>query len=433
MVTRATPWRAVLGRLTAIGATPDDSHEESLRKEVLVLSASVITTLATVWVLTYWLLGLYLAAIIPLTYQVVSVANLATFAKTKRYRLFRISEVGLSLLLPFLLQVSLGGFVASSGVVLWSFTAPLGALLFSGRRSGVRWFVAFIGVIVAAALLDPLVSDKSAQIPPWVIVLFFANNILGVTGTSYLLLLYFVRERDRAAETIAAERERSERLLLNVLPGPIAARLKGGEALIADGVPEVGVLFADIEGFTPLSERMAPHDVVRLLDEVFSSFDALAVEYGLEKIKTIGDAYMVASGLLDPRGDHAEDLARMAIAMRVEVRRFSMLELRIGIDVGPVVAGVIGQRKFSYDLWGDTVNTASRMESHGIAGAIHVTERARDRLAHAFAFESRGVVDVKGKGLMSTYLLLGPRGSGAGGGQGEAVEPRSAAHPRGER
>ncbi len=418
------PWRVVLGRLTATGASPEDTDDEALRKEVLVLAASVITTVAIVWVVTYWVLGLYLAAIIPLTYQVVSIANLALFAKTKRYRLFRVCELSLSFLLPFLLQLSLGGFVASSGVVLWSFTAPLGALLFSGRRSGIRWFVAFIGLVVAAALLDPFVSDKIAQIPSWVIVLFFANNILGVTGTSYLLLVHFVRERDRAFEMIAAERERSERLLLNVLPEPIAARLKGGEALIADGVPEVGVLFADIEGFTPLSAKMTPHDVVRLLDEVFSSFDALAEEHRLEKIKTIGDAYMVASGLLDPRRDHAEDLARMAIAMRAEVRRFSMLELRIGFDVGPVVAGVIGQRKFSYDLWGDTVNMASRMESHGVAGAIHVTERARDHLAHAFEFESRGVLDVKGKGLMNTYLLLEPRRSAADDGQRQAGEVR---------
>ncbi|HUF58398.1 MAG TPA: adenylate/guanylate cyclase domain-containing protein [Actinomycetota bacterium] len=399
-------------RLIEIGSQPEDDEAESLRKRVLVLAASIITGLATVWVVSYALMGLYVSALIPFTYQVASVANLAVFARTKRYRLFRFSELALSLMLPFLLQLSLGGFFPSSAVVLWSFTAPLGALLFAGRRSAARWFLAFLGVVAAAALLDPIVPDRTAMIPDWVIVLFFANNILGVTGTSYLLLSYFVRERDRAAETLAAERERSERLLLNVLPEPIAARLKSGEPLIADGIPEVGVLFADIAGFTPMAERITPHEVVRLLDRIFSRFDALALEHGLEKIKTIGDAYMVASGLLEPRRDHAEDLARMALAMQDEVRRFDALELRIGIDIGPVVAGVIGQRKFSYDLWGDTVNTASRMESHGVIGGIHVTERARRRLADAFDFESRGVIDVKSKGPMTTYLLVGARPSG---------------------
>src|SRR5439155_478750 len=158
-------------------------------------------------------------------------------------------------------------------------------------------------------------------------------NVLGVTGTCYFLLQYFVRERDRAAEIIAVERERSERLLLNVLPQPIAERLKGGESLIADGAPEVGVLFADIAGFTPMSEGMAPEDIVRLLNEVFTLLDGLAADHGLEKIKTIGDAYMVASGLLEPGEHHAEQLALMALDMQRETRRFQGLQLRLGIDI----------------------------------------------------------------------------------------------------
>jgi adenylate cyclase len=330
------------------------------------------------------------------------------FAKTKRYRFFRASELGLSLLLPFVLQLSLGGFVPSSGVVLWSFTAPLGALLFSGRRAAIRWFIAFLALIAFSAVLDPFLAN-AANIPKSVTVLFFALNVLGVTGTCYFLLDYFVKERDHAAQLIAAERERSERLLLNVLPGPIAERLKSGESLIADGAAEVGVLFADIAGFTPLSETMAPEAIVRLLDEVFSIFDGLAADHGLEKIKTIGDAYMVASGLLECSGRHAEDLAQMALAMQDQIQRRRMPQLRIGIDIGPVVAGVIGRTKFIYDLWGDTVNTASRMESHGIAGSIHVTERTYLRLATGFEFEERGVIDVKGKGPMRTYFLIRPR------------------------
>ena len=411
MNAQAEPETGPFRRLIAIGSRPDDDHDEALRKRVLVLAAIIISALATVWVVSYALMGLYLSAAIPFTYQLASIVNLALFARTKRYRLFRSSELFLSLLLPFFLQLSLGGFFSSSAIVLWSFTAPLGALLFAGRRSAARWFLAFLVLVAIAAILDPVLADRTASIPHWVLILFFANNILGVSGTTYLLLSYFVRERDRAAEAIAAERERSERLLLNVLPEPIAARLKGGEQLIADGIDEVGVLFADIAGFTPMSERITPHEVVRLLDRIFGRFDELALDHGLEKIKTIGDAYMVASGLLEPKPDHAEELARMALAMQEECRGLDTLELRIGIDVGPVVAGVIGRRKFGYDLWGDTVNTASRMESHGVPGGIQVTQRARDRLTGAFEFESRGVVDVKGKGPMTTYLLLGPRRS----------------------
>jgi guanylate cyclase len=401
--------RTLLAALTRIGADADDTPEEALRKEVLVLAAVVIASLAVVWVVSYWALGLYVSAAIPLTYQIVTIVNLSVFAKTKRYRIFRASELWLSLVLPFALQLSLGGFVSSSAVVLWSFTAPLGALLFSGRRSAVRWSAAFAVVIVLAGALDPPFADKAAQIPHWVTIVFFVNNILGVTMTSYLLLSYFVRERDRAAAMVAAERERSDRLLLNVLPEPIAERLKAGAELIADASNDVGVLFADIAGFTPMSERMEPRDIVRLLDGVFSSFDALASDLGLEKIKTIGDAYMVASGLLRDDSDHAEHLAEMAIAMQREAERAGTLRLRIGLDIGPVVAGVIGRRKFIYDLWGDTVNTASRMESHGVPGRIQVTERACSRLSASFSFTERGVIDVKGKGPMRTFLLDGER------------------------
>jgi len=244
-------------------------------------------------------------------------------------------------------------------------------------------------------------------VPASVVVPFFVMNVVAVTGTCFFLLHYFVRERDRAAEMVAVERERSDRLLLNVLPGPIAERLKAGEALIADAIADVGVLFADIAAFTPMTASMEPGEIVRLLDGVFSAFDELAVQRGLEKIKTIGDAYMVASGLLghDPR--HAEQLADMALAMQEECGRGRMLDIRIGIDIGPVVAGVIGRKKFIYDLWGDTVNTASRMESHGIPGAIQVTERAQNRLSSSFRFEDRGTIEVKGKGPMRAYLLVG--------------------------
>jgi adenylate cyclase len=230
-----------------------------------------------------------------------------------------------------------------------------------------------------------------------------------------LVLGEAVRSRqalDREHRLLLAEEERSERLLLNVLPAPIAARLKAGEALIADAFPEVTVLFADLVDFTRRSRRIGPAQVVAALNELFSAFDELARRHGLEKIKTIGDAYMVAGGLPTPRPDHAEAIAEMALAIRDEVARRAdpsgqPLAVRIGIDSGPVEAGVIGTSKFSYDLWGDTVNTASRMESHGVAGCIQVTERTYQRLRDGYRFQRRGPIPVRGMGELVTYFLVG--------------------------
>ncbi|HBL61530.1 MAG TPA: hypothetical protein DDZ80_24835 [Cyanobacteria bacterium UBA8803] len=243
--------------------------------------------------------------------------------------------------------------------------------------------------------------------------------IAGVTLLSGLLLTwalvaYLLRSLRHTAE-IEAEREKSEHLLLNILPKPIADRLKQNHETIADSFSEVTVLFADIVGFTQLSTQISPTELVNLLNDIFSAFDRLTETYSLEKIKTIGDAYMVASGLPVPRSDHAEAIAEMALGMQQEVKRFNErhnagLSIRIGINTGPVVAGVIGTKKFIYDLWGDAVNTASRMESHGLAGSIQVTASTYNHLRDKYVFENRGLIPVKGKGEMMAYLLIGSKG-----------------------
>jgi adenylate cyclase len=392
--------------------TLDEQEDEALRRRTLLLSVGIITPLASVWTVTYWLLGLPRAAAIPLGYQVVSGLSLLHFARTRRYRFFRASQLLLMLLLPFLLAWSLGGFVASSGVMLWALVSPLGALMFQGARPAVYWLGAFLVLTVVSGFLEGVLASQATAIPESVIVAFFVMNFCAVSGVSYALLHYFVRQRERAMDALRVEREKSERLLLNVLPQPIANRLKTQEGIIADGHSDVTVLFADIVDFTPLSERLVPEQVVALLDEIFTAFDALADEQGLEKIKTIGDAYMVAGGLPVPRRDHVQAVAEMALGMLEAVARcaerfHAPLSVRIGIDTGPVVAGVIGRRKFIYDLWGDTVNTASRMESHGVPGAIQATRAVYERLSDRYEFEERGSVSVKGKGAMTTYLLLG--------------------------
>ena len=213
-------------------------------------------------------------------------------------------------------------------------------------------------------------------------------------------------------EQLHTEKERSEQLLLSILPKPIIEQLKQGQHTIADSFAEVSVLFADIVDFTRISAYHSPIKVVSLLNKIFSAFDQLAEQHGVEKIKTIGDAYMVVGGLPTPRTDHAEAIAEMALDMLDEIARFHAetgepLSMRIGINTGPVVAGVIGTNKFSYDLWGDTVNIASRMESQGLPGRIQVTTTTYNLLRDKYLFEERGVIPIKGKGDLTTYILAG--------------------------
>ncbi|MBK4729988.1 adenylate cyclase [Oxynema sp. CENA135] len=219
-----------------------------------------------------------------------------------------------------------------------------------------------------------------------------------------------------ALRQLEIEQAKSERLLLNILPETIADRLKQKPETIADNFTEVTILFADIVGFTKLSARVSPTELVNLLNEIFSEFDGLADRWNLEKIKTIGDAYMVVGGLPDPSDDHAASIAEMALDMQAAIAHFNEkyanshdqpIDIRIGINTGAVVAGVIGQKKFIYDLWGDAVNTASRMESHGIPGSIQVSASTYELLQNDYIFEDRGVISVKGKGEMKTYLLVG--------------------------
>lgn len=247
-------------------------------------------------------------------------------------------------------------------------------------------------------------------------IIWISENMRAVKDSEGRIL-YFegsvrnITDRKSAEEEIRRQRMMSERLLLNVLPQPIAERLKRGEKTIADSFAEATVLFADIANFTELSSHISPAELVNLLNDIFSAFDNLADQHEVEKIKTIGDAYMVVGGVPNPRPDHVAKIADMALDMIEAVRQFKtsnnqLVTLRIGIHTGPVVAGVIGARKFIYDLWGDTVNIASRMESQGEAGQIQVTDAVHERLKKRYRFQERGNLDVKGKGLMSTHWLL---------------------------
>ena len=388
---------------TRLGRDPGDEADVAVRKQTLTIATIGVTGLATVWSAIYLVLGLPQAAAIPFAYQVISVASLAVFARSRRFAWFAASQLALMLVLPFALQWTLGGFGNSSAVGLWSLVSAFGAVYLFETRRAVPWFVGFIGLVIVSGLLDPALARGAPPIPDAVRTAFYVLNVFGVALVTYLALQYFVRQSEAA-------RAATERLLLNILPRRIAERLRTGSEIIVDAHPAVTVLFADVVDFTPFAERAGPQAVVELLDGLFSAFDELAERHGLEKIKTIGDAYMVVGGLPDPRPDHAEAVADMALEMLEVAARWTTqdgpVRLRIGVDSGPVIAGVIGRRKFIYDLWGDTVNTASRMESHGEPGLVQLSPRAAGVLAEAFVVETRGAIRVKGKGLITPARLV---------------------------
>ena len=396
-----------------IGASPNDTDDIRLQKTLSVGIALMIVPAGFVWGSIYLILGEPLTALIPLFYAVISLLSITIFAMTGLYRLYRSQQLLMILVLPFLMMATLGGFVNGSAVILWALLCPFGALLFTDRRQAVWWLLAYLGLLAASGVLelfDRAPNDLSAT---WINV-FFVMNVSGVSIIAFVLLRYFSTQKDAALTLLNRERERSERLLLNVLPAEIAEILKDNDRIIADHFDSVSVLFADVVGSTSLTVELAPERMVKLLNEVFSYFDSLVEKYGVEKIRTIGDNYMVASGVPRPRSDHGAALANMALEMNAYIcdrpaGGGTPLQFRIGMNTGPVVAGVIGQKKFHYDIWGDAVNTASRMESHGIPGKIQITREMYELIKDEFVCVRRGIVDVRGKGEMETWYLEGPR------------------------
>src|SRR3990172_6251684 len=406
--------RSLLVRLEKLVAEPGDDPELKLRKALLVPVSFLFILAAVLWGVMYWLFDEPLAGAIPFSYGVFSLLTFAGFLATRRYDLYLTAQLVLILLLPFLLMVALGGFVNSSAVVLWSVLCPMAALVFDRPERAPRWMLLYGGLLILGGVLQPYVRLTNNLPPTMIVPLFFVLNLATVSGIAFFLLYYFVREKDRTYRLLYQEQERSEKLLLNVLPKEIAPRLKQSGQTIAEHFDSASVLFADIVGSTTLFAEMEPREIVDWLNEVFSTFDVLLDKYGLEKIRTIGDSYMVAAGVPSPRPDHARALALMALEMceqlqQMPARNGRRIAFRMGMNSGPMVGGVIGKTKFHYDLWGDTVNTASRMESHGEAGKIQVTQQTYDLLRGEFDFEPRGLIPIKGKGELQTWFLLGRR------------------------
>jgi adenylate cyclase len=408
----STGWIATAtARLARIGADPEDDEDVRQKKALLVLLAVMVLPVSVVWGSLYLGFGSP-AGIVPFIYFAMSVGSLVAFARTGNFRLLLVVQLVDILVTTTVGQMLVGGFLASGGVGLWGILAPLGALVFLEVRQAIRWFGAFVVVFVVTGLLGELVFPD-AGLPVAFTTTMLALNVVGAGSVAFLLLATFANQRDAALTALRAEQQRSESLLMNVLPGSIAERLKAATQSIADHFDSATILFADVVDFTPLSGRLPPAEVVGILDQLFSHFDKLVERHGLEKIKTIGDCYMAAAGVPDPLPDHARKAALLALDMRDAVATSAVagqpgLELRIGMNSGPVVAGVIGTKRFLYDLWGDSVNTASRMESNGTPGEIQITRTTYELLKGEFACRRRGTIEVKGKGQMETWYLDGP-------------------------
>jgi len=408
------PPDTLLDRLLAViqrvGAEAGDSEDVRMQKTLLVSASLMFILAGLLWGGIYIAFDEPLAGAVPISYALFSSLSIFLFGLTHRYRLFLFSQLLLILLLPFLLQLALGGFINSSAVILWSLICPLGALLIGQRHHAPWWFLAFLGLMIISGVIQ---SDAppTNNLPPWLVIAFFVANIGAVSTVAFILLHYFVGQEARFLRLLRLEQEKSENLLQNVLPKEIAAILKDNDETIAEHYDSVSILFADIVGFTALSDELSPTEMVNLLNEVFSRFDSLVTKYSLEKIRTIGDNYMVVAGAPHRRMDHAQALAHLALDMRTYVEEYqridSRLDFRIGIGSGPVIGGVIGRQKFHYDVWGTAVNMASRMESHGIPGKIQITRDTYELLKDACICVPRGKVPIKGKGEMETWFLEG--------------------------
>jgi guanylate cyclase len=397
--------RTVVDRLLGLADQPTDDDDVRLRKRVGVLAGYILVILPlqlpflAQGVPQAQATGWFVAVAMPL----LSATNLVLLARTGRFERYVRVLVVLVLLASAVAEVSLGGLNGSSAAVLFGFLGPVLALLALGPGRAMAWFVAFLVVLAGVIVVDPIFSSTIEPAPyPMRLIWYFANLSVPL-GLTFAMLRYTDARRRRAEQ-------RSEELLTNAIPATIAARLKRGEKRIAERYPETTVLFADLVGFTPWAAQTDPAQVVDFLDSLFSRFDELAAAHGVEKIKTIGDSYMAAAGAPEPRPDHAlvaTSFARALLAAvdDTQLRTGVPLALRVGLASGPVVAGVIGQQRMLFDLWGNTVNVASRMESSGMPGRIHVAQSTRDLLPDNWLFEERESVEVKGVGRMTTYLL----------------------------
>ncbi|MBP8948903.1 MAG: adenylate/guanylate cyclase domain-containing protein [Candidatus Promineofilum sp.] len=386
--------------------------ETLLHRAIVAFIPAIFTMINTlIWGIVFHLNGLTTLGFIYFAYVVGG--SIALLAVTYRPSLAALAMGVIAtagVLANTAAHLAVGGFDSGVWFLVWLIIIPLSLYLSGFPRQGLPSYGVALLALTVAFVAEPRLGAPP-PIPDWLRLVY--NGLALFTSVTMTLVwsVYILQQLDAA-------RRQADALLLNILPAPIAGRLKHDTSVIADGFAEVTVLFADIVNFTTMSADADPVDVVNFLNAIFSDFDDLALKHGLEKIKTIGDAYMVAGGLPIPRTDHCEAVVAFGLDMLACLKGHTgwhnePVHMRVGINTGPVVAGVIGRQKFIYDLWGDAVNTASRMESNGLVDVIQVTAAVRDKLAGQYAFEERPPIYIKGKGEMVTYVLRPQRDSNA--------------------
>ncbi len=422
----------VYGQL--VGPPPLEAPlERTLWSSTLTLVVAALVGSSLLWVGVFWWLGHQWAAVVEAAYAATSAGVYVALHRARHYTTYVRLQLGLALITPALVTLVSQGVAQSGGFMLWGFIAPLGALFFASAAESVIWQGAFLAMLAAGAVLEGSglwagITEPAGH--PQLVAL----NAAGLTSLVFGMLYRIYIERSRIVRLLSEEQRRSEALLLNMLPKEVADQIRDEGQTVAERFENASVMFADIVGFTSLASELAPEAIVDLLDTLFSYIDDRVDALGLEKIKTIGDCYMVAAGIPHPRLDHAAALAGLALEIQEYFRTLAPvaghhLTFRIGIGSGPVVAGVIGRKRFVYDLWGDSVNTASRMESEGLPGTIQLTKETHELIKDSFQCTYRGEIDVRGRGVMPTWWLvrrLPPplyAGPGAAPPQGSAGRP----------
>jgi guanylate cyclase len=387
---------------------PGDQEEVRLEKTTIFIVASLTTVAGVIWFVTYLLVyGWGLVTVLPLIGSTLVGAMMIVSHLTKNHYYTAYTQIFGITQITALIQWSAGGLLDSGLPILWSICGPIAALaLFPARRAAIV-FALYLVNIVITVVFDDTFAAHGTDLPYDTQRWFFLMNAVASSIVLFLFAAFFMR-------TATTERSRANALLLNILPANIAERLKSGERTIADHVDSASVLFADMVGSTPLMATLTPQQAVEMLNEVYSLFDELVAKHGLEKLRTVGDGYIVAAGVPMPRADHATACVALALDMIDALRTYRTpngheIHYRIGINSGPLMAGVIGEHKFQYDIWGDTVNTASRMESHGEVGRVHISPSTHELVRDVYECESRGTHDIKGKGLMETWFVVGTR------------------------
>lgn len=395
-------------RIVSIGAAPKDSEDLKLQKSLLVICSIPFMVTGIAWGLMYLSFGERIAAMIPLCYSLFSLASLIYFGYSRRFTIYRFSQLLLVLLLPFFLMLTLGGFVNGSVVILWSLLSPLGAMLFYKPASAYKWLIAFGILVVISFAVQPWLRTEN-KLTNQQLQLFFSINIITVGALIFMMVYYFVMKKNFF-------QAQSESLLLNILPKEIAEELKSKGKAEAKHFDEVTVMFTDFKNFTQIAEKLTPVELVSEIDTIFKAFDNIISEHNIEKIKTIGDSYMCVGGLPVPNSTHASDVVTAALKIRQYIDQQIQkrtaegkdpFEIRIGIHTGPVVAGIVGKSKFAYDIWGDTVNLASRMESSGEPGRLNISGTTYEKVKDRFYCTHRGKIKAKNKGEVDMYFVEG--------------------------